>query len=53
MTRELDRPETREWIRELTQEEIRVVAGGTTATGQFRGRYQLRMDEARQLLSSN
>jgi len=51
MTRGLNRPEIGEWSRELTQEEMRIVAGGTTRTEQFRGRYQLRLDEARSLLS--
>jgi len=52
MTRELNRPEAGDSIRELTQEEMRIVTGGTTpATEQFRGRYQLRLDQARELLS--
>jgi len=53
MTRELNRPETREWSRELTDEEMRIVTGGTSDTGQFRWRYQLRLDAARELFGSN
>jgi hypothetical protein len=41
--------ETQDQLRRLTEEELQIVAGGTQ-TAQFRGRYQLRLDEARALL---
>jgi hypothetical protein len=45
------RPKSRGPIRELSDAEMRMVAAGTILSPeQFRGRYQLRLDEARDLL---
>jgi len=49
MTQDLNATETQEQVRQVTEEEMQIVVGGSQ-TGQFRGRYQLRLDEARNLL---
>lgn len=49
MTQDRGSTETQDQIRPLAEEELQIVAGGTQ-TAQFRGRYQLRLDEARALV---